>query len=149
MFEIKKVDEDCRGEISVVTHDAMKTPEISIAYTKKGYYRGGCAHPVHDEFMQVIEGIVEIYIKDENAPEPESDAGEGQHLKGYGLTTLIKGGLGRCLIPHHTPYYIFSKTDSVIVSWGADAGEKGKYDKECRGFVEEKNNERKNEDTTV
>ena len=142
MLEMKKIHNDERGEIYSITGEEMKTPEISLFLTKKGFFRGGVIHSMHDTFVQVIEGIVEVYHKPKDSKDylpPASAAGEGQQMDGCNLTTLIKGGLARFLVPHGCPYYTYSKTDSVIMTWGPASDEIGMYDDGMRNFVTDGN----------
>lgn len=142
MLEMKKIYEDSRGEIYSITGEEMRTPEIALFLTKKGYFRGGVIHNMHDKFVQVIEGIVEVYYKPRDSKDylpPASAGGEGQQMDGCNLTTLIKGGLARFLVPYGCPHYIYSKTDSVIMTWGPASDELGVYDEEMRRFIVEKN----------
>ena len=132
-MEINKVHEDERGEIYTITGEEMSTPEITLLITNKGFARGGCVHKLHDEFCVCVEGLVEHYV--EGKPERETDPAP-QHKEGFNLTNLIKGK--PVLIPHEKPHYLYSKTDSVVLEWGAKIDETTQHP-ETRAFIDEIN----------
>jgi hypothetical protein len=154
MLKMEQINKDGRGEIHRISGEEMQTPMITLMVTKKGFFRGGDIHAMHDTIVQVVEGIVEVYHKPKKKEDylpPQSVGGEGQQMEGCNLTTLIKGGLNRFFIPHGCPHYLYSKTDSVVISWGPAPDELGVYDEEMRKFVVEKNKvaDVKNADTSV
>jgi len=119
-MKLEKIHEDKRGEIYTITGE-MDTPEIKLLITKKGFARGGCVHKLRDEFCVCVEGLVEHYIEGEK----DSYVPAQQHKKGFALTNLHKGK--PVLIPHGIPHYFYSKTDSVVLEWGAKMDETTKH----------------------
>ena len=62
-MELKKVNEDKRGEIWTLTDDRFG--EMTILFTKAGFARGGC---VHDQPEKLITLTGEIIYYEENEP---------------------------------------------------------------------------------
>jgi len=123
MIEFKHIHEDERGSIECFYIDGV---EYTILTTKKGFARGGCIHPEHDEYAVILEGIVFYYVM-------------GQPVKQY-----IKGE--NLLIKKNTPHYLLATTDAVTLEWGALPKEKDIKDKEFREIVDNINRKRIKDD---
>lgn len=124
-MNLTKINEDIRGEIYSLT-GLKQYPEIAILTIGKGYSRGGCIHPIHDEYACIIEGDVKYII-------------------GNKEIALHTGEI--ICIPKNTPHYLIALTDSVVLEWGADPEEKKNKHLEFRKIVDEIN--KKKNDKTV
>lgn len=100
----KKIYEDKRGEIYVVTGLFMEEKELALFTTRKGYSRGGCIHKNNGEWCCVLKGEICYCI-------------EGQRL------TCMKRG-DTVFIPKNTQHYFIAQTDCVVIEWGATPAEK-------------------------
>ena len=122
MIKFKKVHEDERGEICVLTDEDWKDlKEITILTTWAGFARGGSIHDMHDEICLVVEGRIEY------------------HMRGF-MEILDKGD--RTLVPSGVPHYFKSLTDSTVIEYGATPEEKQVKDPEVRQLVDEINKNR-------
>lgn len=100
----KKIYEDKRGEIYVVTGLFMEERELTLFTTRKGYSRGGCIHKDSDEWCCVLDGVIEYYV--------EGRSPERFHV---GRGTLI---------PKNTQHFFIALTDSIVIEWGPTPAEK-------------------------
>lgn len=125
MLDIKRVNQDKRGEIYVISGDSLPFPELTLLITKQGFARGGCVHENHDEHTIILDGEV-TYFKKGRAP---------SSLKAD--ETQFSGTFN----PKGVPHYMVSLTNSVVLEWGAPAEEKGKHYKPYRDIVERINKE--------
>ncbi len=132
-MELNKIHEDERGEIYTITDEKMNTPEITLLVTNKGFARGGCIHKLRDEFCVCVEGLVEHYTEGE--PERETSPAP-QQKQGFKLINLHKGK--PVLVPHGTPHYFYSKTDSIIIEFGAKIEDTTKH-QATREFIDQIN----------
>ena len=132
-MKLEKIYEDERGEIFTITGEEINT-EITMLLTNKGFARGGCIHELRDEFCVCVEGLVEHYIKGIDSEKQVSPA--PQHKDGFKFTNLHKGK--PVLIPHGLPHYLYSKTDSVILEFGAKMDDAKKHP-ETREFIDQIN----------
>jgi hypothetical protein len=133
-MKLNKIHEDERGEIYTITGEEMNTPEITLLRTNNGFARGGCIHELRDEFCVCVEGLVEHYLEGTDPDQQLPIA--PQHKEGFKLTNLHKGK--PVLIPHGTPHYFYSKTDSVVLEFGAKIDETTKHP-ETRDFIDQIN----------
>ena len=115
MLKIKRVHKDNRGEIYLLSGDLKEHQEITLLATKQSFARGGCIHRINDEFCVVLEGTIKYFIG-KNQPKIFQ---KGQAVK----------------VPHNTPHYLISLTDSLIMEWGATSEEKKEKDKSFREIV--------------
>ena len=130
-MKLNKIHEDERGEIYTITDEKMKTPEITLLVTNKGFARGGCIHELRDEFCVCVEGIVEYYAEGTNELSTAP-----QHKQGFKLNNLHKGK--PVLTPHGIPHYFYSKTDSIVLEFGAKIEDTTKHHA-TRDFIDEMN----------
>lgn len=137
-MKLNKIHEDERGEIYTITGEEMDTPEITMLVTKKGFARGGCIHELRDEFCVCIEGIVEHYTEGVDIDRQISPA--PPHKEGFKLVNLHKGK--PVLIPHGTPHYFYSKTDSIVLEFGAKIEDTTKH-QATRNFIDQINKKEK------
>lgn len=117
IMKLNDIFSDFRGKIMTLTGD-MTFPEVTIFTTKAGKARGGCIHTESDEYTCVIEGEVEYIIGDKRIY-----LSTGQNV----------------LIPKNTPHYYISKTDSIVLEWGANPEEKANKHAQTRKIVDEYN----------
>ena len=120
MLNLSKLYEDKRGEIFLLKGDLKDHEEITLFTTKKTFARGGCIHEFNDESCVVLEGAIKYYIGN-NEPK-----------------ILHKGQ--SIIIPHNTPHYFQSITDSLVVEWGATPKEKKHKHESLRKIVDDINN---------
>lgn len=126
MLEMKKIHEDKRGEIYIIT--GMKEhEEVTLFTTKAGKARGGCIHKKNDEHCIVLEGEIEHFMKWQHDCLP---LGKVRGKKGIVIT-----------VPANKPHYFVSLTDSLVMEWGATAEEKKEKDPEFRKIVDRINKE--------
>ena len=118
MLNLEMIHKDERGEIYLIKGDLKEHQELTLFVTNKDYARGGCVHNEHDEYCIVLEGSLEYYI-------------------GKAIIQLRKGDVE--VILSKVPHYFISKTDSIVIEWGADPEEKKKKHHEFRQRMEEVN----------
>ena len=104
MLKFKKIHEDERGEIYVLTGLFPESREVTIFTTRKGFARGGCVHKDSDEKCCVLDGIIEYSIE---GRKPE------RFYAGRGT-----------LIPKNAQHFFIALTDCVVMEWGPTPKEK-------------------------
>lgn len=124
---MKKIHEDQRGEIYIITGD-IQHEEITLFVTNKGFARGGCIHRINDEFCVVLEGEIRYHRFGMNIA--GIDVGE------Y-VVTLNEGD--KIMVTHGIPHHFISMTKSVVMEWGPSGEEKKERDSETRKIVDEIN----------
>ena len=125
-MKLDKLHGDDRGEIYLLT-GFKEYPEVTMFTTKEGYARGGCIHNVHDEYCCVLEGEIEYHLIDNS----------GDDMFGHASFKLKVGQT--ITIPKGTPHYFLSKTDSVVLEWGATPEEKKEKHQFMRKIVDDIN----------
>lgn len=119
MLKIKKINEDKRGKIYIITGDDLKElKEATLLITKKDFARGSCVHKEYDEHCIVLEGKVHYVINEANI-----DMEKGNYE----------------LIPKSAPHYFVSLTDSVVLEFGVNPDDKGLKDEKMKKVVDEIN----------
>lgn len=118
-MKLKKINEDERGSIHILTEDFKKLKEVTILKTKRGFARGGCVHNLNNEYVCLIEGRA-IY----------NVGGKFKYLFEVGQTIIIPKGV---------PHLLYSDTDSVVMEWGCLPEEKKVKHPKFRAIVEDIN----------
>lgn len=116
-MKLKQIHKDFRGTIDII-NGLDKYPEVTVFKTKAEHARGGCIHKDNEEFVCVIEGIIEYYSGEERR---RLFPGDSFH------------------IPKNTPHYFISMTDSTVLEWGATEEEKQEKHDKFRRIVDEIN----------
>lgn len=117
-MKLKEIQKDDRGTISLLEEGFKNLEEVTIFHTNEGYARGGCIHNIHDEYVCVIEGVIE-YV----AGEIKKKLFQGDTLK----------------IPAKTPHYFISLIPSIVMEWGCLPSEKKEKHLETRKIVDKIN----------
>lgn len=120
-MNFEKIHEDDRGGIYALA--SFKYDEIVMFRTNEGYARGGCVHPISDEYFCVVEGMVELTIKNQDGTDSARALSAGQSVT----------------IPCNTPHYFYSIVDSLVMEWGPAKEEKNVRNPDFRKKVEEIN----------
>jgi len=118
-MELKKVHEDKRGFIYVISDLLSEGREFTILEIKKGAARGGCLHSKEENFA-IIKGKVKVICGNK---EWESNPGESGKF------------------PAGVPHAFLALQDSIISEWGITTEEKtlNKKDPELLKVVDEYN----------
>lgn len=114
--QITLIHSDERGQIWILL---IKGKEHTFLVTHQGFARGGCVHPLSNEYAVIIKGRVEYHVK-----------GRKPRIYRTGQSLMI---------PRNHPHYFVALEDSIILEWGAKPQEKDIRNKEWRRKVDEIN----------
>ncbi len=122
-MELKKIHEDKRGSVHVLTGEPLTVPEISFLTCRAGLARGGCIHEKSRENLTVISGSIYYFWGQE----------ENHKIIHQGESIIIEA---------NTPHYFLALTDCIVIEWGADLNEKQTKYQPFRAIVDEINKTR-------
>jgi len=122
--ELQNPHNDKRGSIFLIKDFLKEGKEINFSITKKGFARGGCIHRQNDEYLQVLEGEIDLTI------------GKSEY------TTVLPGEWFR--IARESPHFYIAKEDSIVMEWGATEEEKKEKDPTTRSIVDDINKSMEN-----
>ncbi len=116
-LNMKKIHEDNRGYIYLISNLLENNKEFTFLETKTGYARGGCLHP-RDEYLVIVKGRIKLLLGDE-----EKVLSMGESIK----------------IPANKTHAWVALEDSITAEWGVTEEEKKGRDLELRKIIDQIN----------